>query len=61
MISVRTTTLTSQKNMSGARFSELLLLFIMGKYFVNQNDVEFDFSIGHAFVLFPFLRIINKR
>ena len=21
---------------------------------LNQNDVEFDFSIGHALVLFPF-------
>ena len=24
------------------------------KKFWNQNDVEFDFSIGHALVLFPF-------
>ena len=25
------------------------------KNFLNQNDVEFDLSIGHALVLFPFL------
>ena len=30
------------------------LLFILGKKNLNQNDVEFDFSIGHALVLFPF-------
>ena len=28
---------------------------------LNQNDVEFDFSIGHALVLFPFFWIINKK
>ena len=37
------------------------LLFILGNFFKNQNDVEFDFSIGHALVLFPFLLIINKK
>ena len=28
------------------------LLFILGKIILNEN-VEFDFSIGHALVLFP--------
>ena len=37
------------------------LLFIMGKKLINQNDIEFNFSIGHACVLFPFLRIIDKK
>ena len=34
-------------------FFIIFLLFILGKIFLNQNDVEFDFSIGHALVLFP--------
>ena len=29
------------------------LLFILKKY--KSNDVEFDFSIGNALVIFPFL------
>ena len=29
-----------------------IFLFILGKYFVSQNDVEFDLSIGHALVRF---------
>ena len=28
---------------------------------LNQNDVEFDFSIGHTLVLFRFFLIINKK
>ena len=31
------------------------LLFFKGKELLDQNDVEFDFSIGNAFVIFPFL------
>ena len=30
------------------------LLLILGKKRFNQNDVEFDLSIGHALVLFLF-------
>ena len=37
-----------------------LLLFILGKKKVNQNDVEFDFSICHALALFPFF-LYNKQ
>ena len=60
MISVRTTIVTL-KNVSGAPRSPcfiIFLLFILG-IFLNQNDVEFDFWIGHALVLFIFLWIIN--
>ena len=39
----------------GATFSYIFLLFIRGINFRNQNDVEFDFSIGHALVLFQIL------
>ena len=42
--------------------------FIIHNFFIihprkkmqDENDIEFDFSIGHALVIFPFLRIINK-
>ena len=30
------------------------LLFILGKIVLNENNVEFDFNIGHDLVLFPF-------
>ena len=30
----------------------MFLLFILGKKNLNQNDAEFDFSIGHALVVF---------
>ena len=30
------------------------LLFIVGKKYLKQNDVDFDLSVGHALVLFPF-------
>ena len=50
--------LTSTPGMNFLHFRGLplliFLLFIQGKQFVNQNDVEFGFSIGHALVLFPF-------
>ena len=36
------------------------LLFVLG-IFLSQIDVEFDFSTGHALVLFSFLWIINKK
>ena len=39
----------------------LYLLFIQGKKFLNQNDVKFNFSVGHALVLFPFFFIINAK
>ena len=35
-------------------------IFILGKKNLNQNDVELDFSKGHAFVLFYFFGIIKK-
>ena len=35
-------------------------LFILGNFFLNQNDVEFDLSIGHALVLFLFF-FNNKK
>ena len=31
----------------------IFLAFILG-FFLNQNDVEFDFNITHALVLLPF-------
>ena len=37
------------------------LLFILGKNVLNQNDIEFDFSIGHVLVLFPFFFLNNKQ
>ena len=55
MKSIRTTILTSK-----AIFVNFLL-FILEIFFKNQNDVEFDLSIGHALVVFPFLSIINKK
>ena len=57
MKSIRTTILTLKRNRSGAPLGPGFvkkLLFILGKIVLNQNDVEFDFSIGHAIVLFPF-------
>ena len=54
MISVRTTILTSYKKLSGAPWPPLVptfLLFILGKKMLDQNDVEFDFRIGHALVI----------
>ena len=38
----------------------IFLLLIPGIIFSNQNDVEFDFSIGHALVLFLFF-MNNKQ
>ena len=62
MISVWTSILSSQKNGNGAPrrtpFIKFLLL-ILGKQFLNQNDVEFDFRLGHALILFAFLWIIK--
>ena len=28
---------------------------------LDNNDVEFDFSIGHALLIYPFLCIINRE
>ena len=56
MISVRNTILSlSKKNWAGPanhRLVATFLLFIIGKNLLDQNDVEFDFSIGHALVIF---------
>ena len=38
----------------------IFLLFILKKL-LNQNNVEFDFSIGYALALFAFILIINKK
>ena len=57
MKSIRTTILASQRNGSGAPLGPLFvkfLLFILEKIILNKNNVEFNFSIGHALVLFPF-------
>ena len=51
MTSVRTDILSYslKKNLSRAPCLPFHnLLFILGKNFSNQNDVEFDFSRGHA-------------
>ena len=64
MKSIGTTILTSYRNRSRspvAPFFLKFLLFILGKNVLNLNDVEFDFSIGHALVLFQFLRIISQK
>ena len=36
-----------------------MLLFILGKKNLNQNDTEFDLSIGHALYFYSFLN--NKQ
>ena len=38
----------------GAPLSVIVLLFILGKNLLNQNDVEYDLSIVYALVLFLF-------
>ena len=50
-ISVRTTLLTSKIN--GTLFSYFFIIHPI-IFFLNHIDVEFDFSIGHALVLFCF-------
>ena len=50
MKSIRTTRLISQRNGSRAPWGPLFVknvLFILGKIFLNENDVVFDLSIGH--------------
>ena len=42
------------ESLKGVPFLKILL-FILGFFFLNRNDVEFDFSIGYALVLFPLL------
>ena len=37
----------------GAPFSYFFIIHPRKK-FLNQNDIEFDFSLGHALVLSPF-------
>ena len=63
MKSIRTTILFSLHKEIGPWGPLFLkfLLFILGNYFKNQNDAEFDFGIGHALALFPFLWIISKK
>ena len=64
MKSIRTTILTSKRNRSwaprGPPFVKCLI-FILGKNVFNQNDVEFDLTIGHAHVLFSFFLIKTKN
>ena len=38
--------------MPGVRSIATFLLFILEKKLLDQNDVEFNFSIGHALVFF---------
>ena len=50
---------------AGAPYGPLFLnflLFILGIFFKNRNDVEIDFSIGHALALWIIKKlIINKK
>ena len=39
----------------------IFLLFVVVKKFLNRNDVQFDFSIVHALVLFTIFLIINIK
>ena len=62
MKTIRTTIVTYWSNRNWAPWDPLnikFLLLILGKKFINQNDVEFDLSIGHAPVLFVYLN--NKQ
>ena len=45
----------------GDPFIVKILLFILRIFLKNQNDVKFDFCIGHAHVLFCFLWIIKIK
>ena len=58
MISVKTTILTSLKKLSGAplvpHFHNYFIIHPRKKI-LDQNDVQFDFSIGYVLVIFPFL------
>ena len=56
MISVRTTILTSWQKLSCALEPNFHNFFIIHtrKKLLHQNDVEFDFSIGHGLVIFMF-------
>ena len=51
--SVTSTTAPPFLNFWGPLFLKILL-FILGKTILKQNGVEFDCTIGHALVLFPF-------
>ena len=60
VISVKTTVLSSKRNLSGASrplapLFVTYLLFIIGKTLLDQNDVEYDFRIGHVLEIFRFL------
>ena len=57
MKSIRTTILTSEKKQKRPLETPFPKMFIIHPriFFLNKNDVEFDFSIGHALVLFPVL------
>ena len=52
MKSIRTTLLTLKETGVGPPFPKTFIIHPRKKK--NQNDVEFEFSIGHAFVLFDF-------
>ena len=49
-----------QHNRNNVLHNTKSFLFTLGKKYLNQNDVEFDLSIGHALVLFQFFLIIHK-
>ena len=58
LISVRTSILTTPKNLSGAPQPPLFvsfLLFTLGNNMLDKKVVKFDFRIGHVFVIFPLL------
>ena len=57
MKSIRASILTLLRNRSSAPGTPFPKIFIMHprNFFLDRNDVEFDFSIGHDLVLFPFL------
>ena len=61
LISVRTTILPKKIELSlRVPFFVTFLSFILGNKLLDQNVVEFDFSIGHALVIFSIF-INNKQ
>ena len=56
MKSIISTILTSKRKRSEALWEPLFVKFVLFilKKFLNENDGEFDLSIGHDLVLFPF-------
>ena len=54
MISV-ITTIDTPKKIERASWSPFYNIFVQGKILLHQNEVGFDFKIGHALVIFQFL------